>query len=217
MTTARHNAADECAAYAALFDLLSMGFDYPSQDLYRALTDGRYREAAESNVALLGNPPALVEALQSLNSGLDRLAHEHTHRQLETEYNALFELNRERAPLHLNAHLYLEGRPDPAPVYRRLQKIYHEFALELDAEKASGSPDHLAVELEFVAYLYDLLQLTLCGEREDSVERIRRGLAAYFDELGWVEKLVGALEQRTAHPFYLPLAQLLRTLLRQVK
>ena len=214
MAKARHNAADESAALAALFDLVSMGFAYPGQDLYRALNDGRYLEAAESNVALLGDPPALVEALKALAAGLKTLANDYSQRQLETEYNALFELSRDEAPLHLNAHLYMEGRPDPVPVYRRLQKIYREFALELNAEKATESPDHLAVELEFVAYLFDLLQLTLCGEREDSVERIRHGLAAFFEELGWVENFIDALEQRSPHPFYLPLGNLLRALIR---
>jgi TorA maturation chaperone TorD len=215
MATAKHNAADESAALAALFDLVSMGFAYPSQDLYRALTDGRYIEAAESNVALLGNPPVLVGALQALAAGLKTLSKDCNHRQLETEYNALFELSRDEVPLHLNAHLYMEGRPDPVPVYKRLQKSYREFALELNPEKATESPDHLAVELEFVAYLFDLLQLTLVGEREDSVERIQRGLAAFFEELGWVENLINALEQRSAHPFYLPLGNLLRALIRQ--
>jgi TorA maturation chaperone TorD len=209
------NTVDESAAFAALFDLVSMGFAYPSQDLYRALTDGRYIEAAESNVALLGNPSALVEALQSLAVGLKSLAGDYSHRQLETEYNALFELSRDQAPLHLNAHLYMEGKPAPVPVYRHLQKIYREFAVELNAEKATESPDHLAVELEFVAYLFDLLQLTLVGEREDSVERIQHGLSAFFNELDWVEKFIDALEQRSGHPFYLPLGHLLRTLIRQ--
>ncbi len=209
------NSADESAALAALFDLVSMGFAYPSQDLYRALIDGRYIEAAESNVALLGNPPALVEALQSLAVGLKTLAVDYSHRQLESEYNALFELSRDEAPLHLNAHLYMESRPDPVPVYRRLQKIYREFALELNDEKATESPDHLAVELEFVAYLFDLLQLTQCGEREDSVERIQHGLSAFFDELAWAEKFIDALERRSGHPFYQPLGNLLRTLIRQ--
>jgi TorA maturation chaperone TorD len=215
MATARHNAADESAALAALFDLVSMGFAYPGQDLYRALIDGRYIEAVESNVALLGNPPELVMALQALAAGLKGLAEDCSHRQLETEYNALFELNRDEVPLHLNAHLYMEGRPDPVPIYRRLQQIYREFALELNTEKAAESPDHLAVELEFVAYLYDLLQLTLCGEREDSVERIRQGLAVFFRELDWVGNFIDALEKRSGHPFYLPLGNLLRTLIRQ--
>ncbi len=214
MATARQNAADESAALAALFDLVSMGFAYPSQDLYRALTDGRYIEAAESNVALLGNPPELGAALESLAAGLKTLAGDCSQRQLEVDYNALFELSRDEAPLHLNAHLYMEGRPEPASVYRRLQKLYREFALEMNVEKATEPPDHLAVELEFVAYLFDLLQLTLCGERKDSVERIQQGLAAFFTELDWVDNFIDALEQRSGHPFYLPLGNLLRTLIR---
>jgi TorA maturation chaperone TorD len=214
MAMAMKNAVDESAAFAVLFDLVSMGFAYPGQDLYRALTDGRYIEAAESNVVLLGDPPPLVEALQSLAAGLKTVASDYSHRQLETEYNALFELSRDEAPLHLNAHLYMEGQTAPAAVYWRLQKIYREFALELNAEEATESPDHLAVELEFVAYLYDLLQLTLSGEREDSVERIQRGLAAFFDELDWVDSFIDALQQRPGHPFYQPLGNLLRALIR---
>ncbi len=208
------NTVDESAALAALFDLVSMGFAYPSQDLYRALTDGRYTEAAESNVALLGNPAPLVEVLKPLAAGLNTLADDCTHRRLETEYIALFEHGRDEAPLHLNAHLYMEGMPDPVPVYRDLQKIYCEFAVELNTEKATESPDHLAVELEFVAYLFDLLQLTLGGERKDSVERIQHGLTAFFDELDWVGNFVDALEQRSVHPFYLPLGNFLCTLIK---
>ena len=74
-------------------------------------------------------------------------------------------------------------------------------------------PDHLTVELEFLSYLYRLLNSMLRGHEKDGIAEVRRGIENFLGELVWVNHLVERLEERSEHPFYVPLARFLRALI----
>ncbi len=205
---------EESTALAALYDLISVGFSYPREAVYHRLSDGSFSAAAADSVSRLGDPPALLAAMQELAIGLQTLALDYPQTRLESEYIALFELNREDEALHLNAHLYAPGHPDPGPLHRHLQDVYRAFGIELKADRATEWPDHLSVQLEFMAYLYRLLGTALEeGAEPRELSRIRGGIDAFYAELEWIPRFVDSLERRSEHPFYVPLAQLLRTLI----
>ena len=100
------------------------------------------------------------------------------------------------------------------PVHRHLQAVYRAFDVELKADAATEWPDHLSVQLEFMAYLYRLRARALeDGADPQELNRVRSGIDAFHGELEWILRFVDALERRSEHPIYVPLAQLLRTLI----
>ena len=200
-------------ASAALCELLALGFSYPDQELYSALTSGSFSADAAANIALLGNPAPLRDALEQLVTGIRIVADACPLEKLESEYLELFELNRHQPPLHLNAHLYAPGQPDPAPLYRQLNDVYRAFGLELKADPRVESPDHLTLQLEFLAYLYRLHGSMVRTREQDAAARAGAGIETFLVELAWIHRFVALLQDRSAHPFYVPLAGLLQTLL----
>lgn len=200
-------------ASAALYDLLALGFSYPHQEFYGTLTSGSFSADAAANIALLGNPAPLHGAHEQLVAGIRVVAGTGACDTLESQYLELFELNRNQAPLHLNAHLYAAGQPDPVTMYRQLQDMYCAFGLELKADPQIEAPDHLTLQLEFLAYLYRLLGSMLTTREQDAAARVREGIESFLGELAWIHRFVELLQDRSAHPFYVPLAGLLQTLL----
>ncbi len=69
-----------------------------------------------------------------------------------------------------------------------MQEIYRQLSLEVPEEFRS-MPDHLVLELEFLALLY----------RFASDEQIERFIE---DHLDWIPELKGAMEKANPHPFY---------------
>jgi putative dimethyl sulfoxide reductase chaperone len=69
-----------------------------------------------------------------------------------------------------------------------MREIYQQMALEVPREFAS-MPDHLVLELEFLALLY----------QSASNEQIERFIE---DHLDWIPQLKGEMERANPHPFY---------------
>jgi DMSO reductase family type II enzyme chaperone len=200
-------------ASAALYDLVAVGFSYPGEQLFNALIDGSFSATAAANAACVDNPEQLLPALERLVSGVQILADTYTRDKLESEYLALFELNRAESAVHLYGHLYVHGKRDPGPVYRHLQDIYRAFGVELKPDEPCERPDHLTVELEFLSYLYRLLNSMLRDHKEDGIAEVQQGIESFLGELVWVNHLVERLEERSEHPFYVPLGRFLCTLM----
>ncbi len=82
---------------------------------------------------------------------------------------------------------------DPA---LHLLALFQAFGLEVDAP-FQGLPDHLAIELEFLSFLYSQ------GEAEDEIYQFLK------DHLDWIPSLKEACIKSHAHPFYLGLIEML--------
>jgi DMSO reductase family type II enzyme chaperone len=200
-------------ASAALCELLALGFSYPDQELYSALNSGSFSADAATHIARLDNPAPLRDALEQLVAGIRIVADTCPLEKLESQYLELFELNRNQAPLHLNAHLYAPGQADPVTMYRQLQGVYRAFGLELKVDPRVEAPDHLTLQLEFLAYLYRLHGSLVTTREQDAAARAGEGIETFLGALAWIHRFVALLQDRSAHPFYVPLAGLLQTLL----
>ena len=204
------NQVESTAAWATLYDAVSVAFGYPSQRLYDALSDGSFMqviaEAASTVQGLASERQALDAAVAEVLAGRGLL-------DLETEYVSLFEINRRERPLHLYAHLYAPQNRDSITLMRRLQALYRDHGVALKTGEGADHPDHLTVQLEFMAYLYHQLGRVLAGEQQGSAAELGQAVAAFRQELVWIPVLCSELEQRSGHPFYVPLCRFLIAML----
>ncbi len=209
-TPKESSAAQRSAAWASLYNAVSVAFAYPSQRLYEALRDGSFIHIVMEAMAVV--PMATSECL-ALQSGVADTVNSRTLIELETEYISLFEANQDLPPLHPYAHLYDPKEADRISMLRRLQSIYREYGLILKSDEGADQPDHLTVEVEFLAYLHNLLSAALAGEQGRTVAALEKGLRSFQKELEWVPTFVSLLEKRSNHPFYVPVGHLLTSML----
>jgi len=196
-------------AIAWLHDTFSIAFTYPGPELIASLGDGSFISEIGHCIGSLNNPGPLSTALKAFEKELDSFPRDYSGEQLESDYLALFELNKEQPPLHLNAHLYSDGNPNPVTVYQRLIETYRSAGIEPREGEGVENPDHLAVQLEFQAYLYRLLAGSLHGETDQTTEQIQGAIHSFRKELAWVHTWLVALEQLGSHSLYVPLGRLL--------
>ncbi len=204
----RHN-----EAIAFLYDAFSMAFSYPGHELFASFVNGSFVRETEQCIDALIDPDPLSRALQVFKRALDLLPPDLTSEQLESDYIALFELNKAQTPLYLYAHLYSDNDPNPVAVYQHLIDIYQSTGIEPRNGEGVEKPDHLSVQLEFQAYLYRLLVQSLRGETNQTPEAIEATINSFRKELAWVHKWLVAFEQRGGHPLYAPLGRVLWVLL----
>lgn len=197
-------------ARAFLFDLMSASFAYPTQELFNSLLDGRYVEEAGERINALPEADTLRPLLGRFDMCRDELANTR-YVDFESDYIALFDYAKDHQPLHLNQHLFTDDRDHPAEVYKRLNALYQEFGITPD--KATEQPDHITVQLEFMAFLHRLLAE---GDADYSVDELKQSIKTLCDEMKWLAMFVEQLEKQTQHVFYLPLAQLTSTLVKVV-
>jgi nitrate reductase assembly molybdenum cofactor insertion protein NarJ len=196
-----HNKAIEAQAF--IFDLLSVSFAYPTEEMYQSLLDGRYADELIQRVLLLPKTERLTDIVHELEA-FSKKEHAADYNAFESEYISLFEYNKDAIPLHPNAHLYSEDEPQPVPVYQRLKSLYRDFDIEIDSGKATEKPDHLSVQLEFFAYLHRLLL-----EEKDArgQQKIKNAIRDFCIELEWTHRWTELLRSRPVHAFYRPLAE----------
>ncbi len=200
-------------ARAFIFDLLSVSFAYPTEELYQSLLDGEYVKELQQHIVVLPQQDRRNDRHANRHLDIvDKLAayphkaHAETYNDFEAEYIALFEHSNDLPALHLNAHLYSDGEPQPVPVFQRLLTQYRDFGIEMTSDHATEQPDHLSVELEFFSYLHKLL---LQDNDERGLQKIQGGIEDFCVELQWTRNWLEKMQDRRIHAFYNPLAQLL--------
>ncbi len=193
--------------------MVSVAFSYPNQDFFTALSEGNFIQKITEAIADLADGPTLVFSCNALAKGVADVMEISTPVDLESDYLGLFELNKHDPPLHLNGHLYMDGEHNLIPMMKRLQEQYQAFGMELKIDEGSEQPDHLTVELEFMAYLYNEYSGATQGKARWPMGKIRDGILSFQKELAWVPKFVDALEQRSNHPFYISLGRFLVAML----
>jgi len=184
---------------ALWLDFLSRAFSYPDQRLLEWLEQEGIpflRTEIGGSTPLVGS--LLKEAQQmAASAGKERI---------ESDYIALFELNPERPPVRMYGGLY-RNEGERLVLLQRLSALYRKYGLELAG--GSEQPDHLTVELEFLAFLYR----SISDPQWDEAERrnLRDDIGFLEQHLLWSRELARLLEDR--HPFYQSLARLLGEIL----
>lgn len=198
------SAADRYLAYATLYDLLSESFAYPGNKFYAALQNKDFTSRVNAAVSALSDAPALRAAHTALQTAVESTAANCPLSQLESDYIALFDASREVPAMHPYARLYGEHLVNPAVLLQKLQAIYREQGLVLDADNGAEQADHITVQLEFLALLFQRLALT--PDDPAALEDARD----FLSQLAWLPRFVAMLDERSLpHQLYHPLAHFL--------
>ena len=175
---------------AAVYQLLSLAFDYPDEDVLEELR-AYLADVSEHPIASeldLGSP--LLElslALEGSNPGT-----------LRAEHNRLF-AGRVVCTAHESEHAF-----DPFSKSRQLADIagfYRAFGLEV-ARDRRGLPDFIATELEFLGLLVRKEVYAEVQGWDDRAQLAERAVSAFLkDHLGrWVPSLCAAILEHVADP-----------------
>ena len=200
--------SQESIARLLLTRFLARGFSYPDADLLALLADPATWEqlrAADEALAL-GIEPLLAE-MQSWLEGYDD--EEQLRRDLEVEYTHLFIAARPHVPAPPYESAYqgrglLMGEP-----VSQVLAAYGEAGLAVHRDY-DDLPDHIAAELEFVAYL--LQQESETGQTGEWRERRQRFWQEHL--LRWGPEFLARVSTAARLPFYRLLADLTGALLR---
>jgi TorA maturation chaperone TorD len=169
---------DTVAAKSRLYTLLAHALNYPDMDLVSSLLEGRFRRDLIAVLPLEAR--AILEGL-SVYSGGER---EKALLDLERDYTWMFFASKPRIA-YLFGSVYSENK-----LYQdstlEIARLYHEAGLKVE-EAFKLPPDHIAVELEFMAYLvFNEMEAikTANGEGEEyALELQQKALDKYVSPL----------------------------------
>jgi DMSO reductase family type II enzyme chaperone len=194
--------SDTAKARSRLCQLLALGFTHPVEAFHRVLVDGSYSQALLA--ASAGARCSGQFAHQEMRGFTD----------FEADYIYLFQLGRGGKPVvPLNAGDHDEiaqgqGRPGFLLEY---SGWYRHFGLKINADdNANELPDHLACQLEFMAWLAHLEESAggapelQQGYRRAQRDFLQRHMQPFFEVL--TSQLQHKSRQPRINPFYLALA-----------
>jgi nitrate reductase assembly molybdenum cofactor insertion protein NarJ len=167
------------------FTLASLAVAYPNPELMGVL-NGLGPD--------LATWPSLGPIALAVNQDLDGL---------RSAYLSLFETAKDRAPLYETEYGRMRGLSkgkDLADVVG----FYHAFGFEMRSDLPSEAPDHLAIELEFLALL--LYKQHLLADDPEGVEIVNNARRTFLQEhLGAFGQTIARRPSVAADPIYGPL------------
>ena len=138
---------------ATLFNLLAQSFNYPDMDLIESLCRGDFT-ATLHNIAehlnIAGTIAEEITELEKLYVGSDQ-AQEALLLELEKDYTRMFFSSKPRL-VYLFESVYKEGKLLQDSTFE-IARLYYDAGLNM-VDDFKLPPDHIAVEFEFMAYLY---------------------------------------------------------------
>jgi len=143
----------ELEAKAALHSLLAQAMNYPDAKLVDSLRKGRFAGALRESLAMLGDT--------SLKGDIDKCEKEYVRKdsvdkkemllELERDYTRMFFSSKPRLA-YLFESVYREGKLLQESTFE-IAGLYRDAGLLLN-EDFRLPPDHIAVELEFLSFLF---------------------------------------------------------------
>jgi TorA maturation chaperone TorD len=143
----------ELEAKAALHSLLAQAMNYPDAKLADSLRKGRFAGALNESLAMLGDT--------SLKSDIENCSNEYLRKdsvdkkeillELERDYTRMFFSSKPRLA-YLFESVYREGKLLQESTFE-IAGLYRDAGLVLN-EDFRLPPDHIAVELEFLSFLF---------------------------------------------------------------
>lgn len=161
------NRINRLQANAALFNLLAQAFNYPDTDLIESLCRGVFTNVMHDvagDLNLAGSLAPELADLEKIYAGSDQ-AKETLLLELEKDYTHMFFSSKPRL-VYLFESVYKEGKLLQDSTFE-IARLYYEAGLNL-VDDFKLPPDHIAVEFEFMAYLYfNEIEAVKNGNREN--------------------------------------------------
>ena len=195
-------AADSLPSVSQLYLFLGKCFSYPTQEFYTLMKDGRTGEQLR----------AMVEGLAFAVKFRGILAPSLPQEELESEYISSFDI---AFGPSLPCSLYESGHREDVSstdITEELLRFYEHFQVKL-GDKERDYPDHLVVELEFMAYLAKKEGDALKRENDPAPYRFAQAdfLERHLEK--WVSRLDERIQKRIKEPFYRGASAFLREFL----
>lgn len=151
--TAPDDRLTDLQSKAALFNLLALAFNYPDQLLVEKLVSGEFTAALDEALGILGPRTAWTDRIAALEKKYTASGRNAADLLLEMEkdYTRMFFSSKPRL-VYLFESVYKEGKLLQESTFE-IARLYYEAGLNL-VDDFKLPPDHIAVEFEFMAYLY---------------------------------------------------------------
>ena len=195
-------AADSLPSVSQVYLFLGKCFSYPTQEFYQLTQDEGTGEEVR----------AMVEALPFDVNFKGIPSPSLPQEEFESEYIKSFDIAfgpSHPCPLHESDY---RDDVSSTEITEELLRFYEHFQVKL-SDKERDYPDHLVVELEFVAYLAK--KEADAGKRGNNPAPYRRAqvdfLERHLDK--WVPKLDEKIQKRIKQPFYQGASSFLREFL----
>ncbi|PKN52502.1 MAG: hypothetical protein CVU55_04460 [Deltaproteobacteria bacterium HGW-Deltaproteobacteria-13] len=143
----------ELQSNAAIFNLLAQAFNYPDTDLIESLCAGdftRVLREASGNLNFTGSLLSQLADLEKIYSGSGKVK-ETLLLEMEKDYTHMFFSSKPRL-VYLFESVYKEGKLLQDSTFE-IARLYYDAGLNL-VDDFKLPPDHIAVEFEFMSYLY---------------------------------------------------------------
>jgi len=193
-----------------LLKTFSIALSYPTSSLFDAMKNGDIVHVLRDETKSLSNNEKLSSLIVEIDNGIQSIVDSGL-QSLESDYISLFEANHEYAPVHMYANLYNSNKEDCIGVMQRLHSLYQQFGLSIKQGGEGDHPDHLVIQLEFMAYLLQRLNDADVNDLEQR-DTLQNCIQEFSQELLWIPNFLTALEQHPSHPFYTSLVRLLNEL-----
>lgn len=189
---------------ARVYRWLVLAFNAPDQELRQAIVDAILPSEIKAATAWLGPEQArlwpALDALQPKDLALETLISDY--RRLSTEGLDRISM-RESAYRWRDAHDLIQ---DAQAFTLALRQEYSHHGISV----TNSEPDHIAVELEFLAYLSEREAYLWVEQASDAARQLRRYEHAFIhDHLGrWLPEFAQRVCERMPHSIYAAFARL---------
>lgn len=198
-------------AHATISSLLARALNYPDATLVKSLTSGEFAHRCVESLDALGHNAAAGE-IQTLIDDYDNggFTEAELLLDLERDYTRLFFASKPRL-VYLFESVYREGRLLQESTFE-VARLYRDAGLVLNDDFALP-PDHIAVELEFLSFLYFKEIDGLKQNKEDAVEYACELRQMLLDGhlKPFAKNIADRLEQHAKCALYKAAAQLMRS------
>ena len=200
----------ELEASAALYSLLAHAMNYPDEALVDALRKGSFASALETSLTALGKPVnGELESCKNEYLRKDSRAGKKILLDLERDYTRMFFSSKPRVA-YLFESVYSDGKLLQECTFE-IARLYRNAGLVLN-ELFRLPPDHIAVELEFLSFLYFKEIQGLKDAKEDIVEYARELQEIVIEKhlRSFALNVAERVEKNASTPFYRTVAQILK-------
>ena len=194
-------------ARALIYRLLCLGFSFPEEEVLVVLQD---QTAWDTLFQAAAPVPECEPALVAMRDAVDAISRkEQNLRALQVEYTRLFINAVPKVPAPPYESVYLGQNRVMGEPASRVLAAYREAGLA-PSQGWREPPDHVAVELEFAAYLLERQAEALAAGETCQAEAWEKRAQAFLEAhlWRWLPMLVERVGSSARHSFYGSLAAL---------